>query len=110
MPHTRHKSYLRTHRLKAALTLGELAGLLGVSTSAVWNYETGIRSASAELLVASEAIFGVGAGRIFPALYNSVEEDLALRALELSGKLAGREDPASLKKLALIKGIPDRLH
>jgi len=104
------KSYLRTHRLKAALTLRELAGLLGITITAVWYYEVGERDIPAEVLVASEVIFGVSASKIFPALYNSVEEDLAIRALELHDQLAGREDLASLRKLALISGIPGRLH
>jgi transcriptional regulator with XRE-family HTH domain len=106
---TRHTSYLRRHRLKAALTLCELAGLLGVSTGAVWNYEAGEREVPAELLIASEVIFGVSAATIFPALYNSVNEDLAARARELHDRLEKRGDAMALKKLALISSIPDRL-
>jgi transcriptional regulator with XRE-family HTH domain len=105
----RPTSYLRSHRLKAAFTLCELAGLLGVSTTAIWNYEAGCRDIPADVLVASEAIFGASAARIFPHLYNSVAEDLMLRAQELRETLAGRGDPASLKKLALLGGIEDRL-
>lgn len=110
MPRVPQKSYLKAHRLKAGLTLGELAGLLGVTPKTVWNYEAGVRQPSARLVIAAEVIFGVSAHKIFPALYNATEEDLAIRALVLYDQLTGREDPAALKKLALIGGIPGRLH
>ena len=110
MPRVPQKSYLRAHRLKAGLSLLELAGLLGVTPKTLWNYEAGVRQPPARLIIAAEAIFGVSAYRIFPALYNGIEEDLAIRALAFYDKLAGREDPASRKKLALVGGIPGRLH
>lgn len=103
------KNYLRTYRLRAALTLAELGGLLGISENTLWRYELGIRAVPAEIVIASETIFGVAGAQIFPALYNSVEENLAIQALELHRRLAQRSDAASLKKLALISGIPARL-
>jgi transcriptional regulator with XRE-family HTH domain len=110
MPRPRYKTYLKAHRLKAALTQAEVAGLLGLTPNAVSQYELGKRGIPVEVLIASEVIFGVSAAKLFPALYNGVEEDLAIRALELHERLAGLEDPKSRKKLALIGGIPGSLH
>lgn len=109
MSRTHAKNYLRTYRLRAALTLAELGSLLGVSENTLWRYELGIRSVPAEVVIASETIFGVAGALIFPALYNGVEENLAIRALELHDRLADRSDAASLKKLAVISSIPARL-
>jgi transcriptional regulator with XRE-family HTH domain len=109
MPRKPGKNYLRTHRLRAALTLAELSGLFGISESTLARYELGLRPVPAEVVIASETIFGGTGAVLFPALYNSVEEDLAIRALALHDELAGRTDPVSLKKLALISGIPGRL-
>lgn len=103
------KNYLRKHRLQAALTLGEVSGLLGISKYTLSRYELGLRPLPAEIVIASETIFGVGGATIFPALYNRVDEEVPIRALTLLDRLVGRSDPTTLKKLALISGIPDRL-
>jgi transcriptional regulator with XRE-family HTH domain len=103
------KNYLRTHRLRAALSQAELSALLGVAENTLSRYELGYRPIPAEIIIASETIFGVSGAALFPALYNGVEEDLAIRALALHDRLAGRTDARSLKKLALISGIPNRL-
>jgi transcriptional regulator with XRE-family HTH domain len=109
MSRTHAKNYLRTYRLRAALTLAELGALLGISENTLWRYELGARAVPAEVVIASETIFGVAGTQIFPALYNSVDENLAVRSVELQDRLAKRSDAASLKKLALISGIPARL-
>lgn len=103
------KNYLRKYRLQAALSQFEVSELLGICRTALSRYELGLRPPTAELVVASELIFGISGTMLFPALCNGVEEDLAIRALALHDNLVGRTDPASLKKLALISGIPNRL-
>lgn len=103
------KNYLRKHRLQAALSLHEVSELLGVSKNALSRYELGLRVPPAEVLIASEIVFGVSGATLFPALHNGVDEDLPARALALRDRLAGRSDPAAQKKLALISGIADRL-
>jgi transcriptional regulator with XRE-family HTH domain len=103
------KNYLRKHRMQAALSLRELGALLGIHKGTLQRYEEGLRPLPAEIVIASEIIFGVNSAIIFPALYNGVEEEVPIRALALHDRLAGRSDPVSLKKLALIRGIPDRL-
>ena len=109
MAHNPEKNYLRTHRLRAALTLAELSGLFGISENTLARYELGLRPIPTEVVIASETIFGAKGATLFPALYNNVEENLAIRALALHDRLAGRTDPSALKKLALINGIPGRL-
>jgi transcriptional regulator with XRE-family HTH domain len=106
----RTQQYLKAHRRKAALTLEEMGLLLGLSAGAVSQYELGKRRVPAEVMVACEAIFGTSASKIFPTLVNSVEEDLAVRTRALRDRLIDRVDLASKKKLALIGGIPSRLH
>jgi transcriptional regulator with XRE-family HTH domain len=109
MPPKRHKNYLRKYRLRAALSQREVSELLGIRRTSLSRYELGLRVPTAEIVIAVETIFGVGGAVLFPALYNSVEEELAIRALALHNRLAGLTDLASLKKLALISGIPGRL-
>lgn len=109
MPRRRPNSYLKTNRLKAALSQAELGKLLGFTADAVSKYELEQRGISAKVLIATEIIFGASAADLFPALYEAVEEELGPRALSLHGALAGREDPASKKKRALIEAIPARL-
>ncbi len=109
MSRTPQKNYLRTYRRGAGLSLGELAALLGVHTSTLERYEAGVRRMPADVVRAAEIVFGMNAARIFPALYNTVEEELPIRALTLHDHLQGRTDEGSLKKLALIRGIPNRL-
>jgi transcriptional regulator with XRE-family HTH domain len=108
MSRTPGKNYLKRHRLRTALTLRELAALFGISENTLARYEQGLRHVPAEIVLASERIFGVSGPALFPALYNSVEEDLAARALELHDRLAGRLELGALKKRALMSGIENR--
>ena len=109
MLHKPAKNYLRKYRLQAALSQCEVSELLGISINALSRYELGLRVPPAEVVIASEIVFGVSAAVIFPALYNGVGEDLPIRALALHDRLAVRSDPAVLKKHALINGIANRL-
>ena len=104
------KNYLRRHRLRTALTLRELGALLGIAESTLTRYEQGLRAVPAEIVIASERIFGVSGAALFPALYNGVEEELAARALALHERLAGRVDTGALKKRALTGTIESRFH
>ena len=110
MSRTPTRNYLRRHRLRTALTLRELGALLGISKSALIRYELGLRPVPAEIVIASERVFGVSGSALFPALYNGVEEDLAIRAFELHDRLAGRLDLGALKKRSLISTIESRFH
>lgn len=109
MSRTPSKNYLRKYRLRAALSQWEVSALLGISKNALSRYELGLRVPPAEVVIASEIVFGVKAATIFPALHNGLGEELPLRALALRDRLTDRTDAATLKKLAVINGIPDRV-
>ena len=109
MPRRRLNSYLKTNRLKAALSQRELGELLGLGDTAISNYEVEYRPVSAKVLIASEIIFGVTAAELFPVLYGAERESLRKRATKLVERLEGREDPASRKKLKVLAGIPEGL-
>ena len=91
------------------MTQAELGELLGTTKDAVSKMERGERPVSVQVLIATSIIFGVSAAELFPALYDAVEEDLAIRALHFSARFEGFEDPASKKKFDLVSGIPNRL-
>jgi len=103
------KNYLRKHRLRAALSQREVSTLLGISKNTLSRYELGLRVPTAEVVIASALLFGVGGDMIFPQLYNSIEEDLPVRALAMQERLGDETGPAIEKKLALITGIPNRV-
>ena len=103
------KNYLRRYRLQAALSQSEVSELLGISPNALSRYELGLRVPPADVVIASAIVFGISPATIFPALYNSVDEEISIRVLALQERLADRSDPAAFKKLALINGIPNRL-
>lgn len=109
MPRKYRQTYLKTQRRKAGLSQLDLGELLGISSHAVGKYESGIRHVPATVLIAAEIIFAERAATIFPSLYNSVEEDLAIRALALHDRLARSSDPISAKKLKFVSGIPNKL-
>ena len=103
------KNYLRKHRLQAALSQCEVSELLGISKNALSRYELGLRVPPAGVVIASEILFAIRGAAIFPALYNTIGEELCIRALALYGRLSQRSDAAALKKLALISGVPNRV-
>ncbi|MEI9933153.1 MAG: helix-turn-helix transcriptional regulator [Rhizomicrobium sp.] len=107
MPHL--AIYLKTYRLKSALTQAELGELLGVSGDAVSKYERGLRNISVELLIVAKIIFGADPAEIIPARVDELEDALGRRALALHTRLAGRIDAGSQKKLALLERIPSRI-
>lgn len=109
MPNATAKNYLRRHRLRAALTLRELGALLGIAENTLARYEQGLRRVPAEIVIASAIIFGVSEAALFPALYNGVEENLAVRTVELKDQLADQQNLGVLKKRALMDGIQSRL-
>jgi transcriptional regulator with XRE-family HTH domain len=109
MSKNRLSSYLVTHRKKWGLNQSELGALLGLSRQAISNYELEIRPVPAELIVASELLFGEPFFEVFPAFSEAIEDDIGARALALEAKLLRRTDAKSLKKLALLSGIPGRV-
>ena len=82
------RCYLRTHRKMSGLTQSELAALLGSR-----HYTHVIRLEKDEFLprieeaLACEVLFGISPSKMFPRLYEQIEEGLLRRAYDLYEKL-----------------------
>lgn len=99
---------VRALRRRFALNQKELAGLLGLSQSAVSRLESRGEPATLETTLALQVIFGEQPKLLFHERYASVEDAVMRRAAELDRKLRGKTDPASLKKLELLEGMVKR--
>jgi transcriptional regulator with XRE-family HTH domain len=73
-------SYLHTLRKQRGLSQSDLAALLGISVSALSRIERRTRRPTAELMVATEMIFGERAEKMFPGFYREIEREVAERA------------------------------
>ena len=87
-----------------------MAFLLGSgSGSQVSEYEQLRRQPGVESMLACQAIFGEPVDKLFPGLYEKVEEKTKRRAQELSDKLKQSGDSEKTqRKLALLKEIMER--
>lgn len=102
-------NYVRTYRLRHALTRRELALLIGQrSATAISRFESGQRVPRLRSALALQVIFGPMPHDIFPGIYEDVEEDVMRRALQLREQLEGRTDRRSSAKLELLDAIPAR--
>lgn len=100
--------YLRSQRLAAGLSQFELGKLLGVSEDVISNCEVGRSVPRSAMVLGCELVFGKHPAKLFPALYEIVQEAIGIRAAALDERLRGRTDPSSLKKLRLLKRIAER--
>jgi len=108
MPRQKLDNYLKTNRLRWGLSQQELGKLFDICKDAVSKCELGKRTPSVNVLLTSEMIFGLPPDKLFPVLYKSLQDKLGARALALHTRLARRMDKASLRKRALLEGIPGR--
>lgn len=106
MHHFPYPSYLGTHRKRWSLTQPELGALLGdLSGSLISKYEKLARRPSVQALIGSEFVFGESARRLFPALYASIELEVATRAAIFAETLAGDSGRNALVKRELLEAI-----
>jgi transcriptional regulator with XRE-family HTH domain len=101
-------NYLRTLRLQWGLTQPELAGLLGITESALSKFETQALAPTKNLILGIEVIFGQTAREAFPALYAQTERNIMRRAAVFSARLELRSDDASKMKHQLLTDIIER--
>ncbi len=97
-------SYLRLARLKSGFTEGEIAYLTGrTSGSIISRLEAQQRHPSLAEGFGFEILFGSDAYELFPALFNTVEEEIMRRAYELYEQLQGDPSKKTRDKLATLE-------
>lgn len=101
-------SYLHTLRKQWGLSQPDLAALLGVTGSALCRFENLSRRPTAELIIATEVIFGHGAKDVFPAFYRDIERVIVDRARTQHKRLESETDPAVREKLRLLTEVIER--
>ena len=95
----RVKTYLRTFRRRSGLTQAEVAFLLGVHSGAkVSRYERLSRRPSFLTALGLQAVFGVPAETLLPAISAEVERKIMARAHLLSRRLERHSDSARTKR------------
>jgi transcriptional regulator with XRE-family HTH domain len=102
-------SYLHTLRKQWGLSQPELAALFDISPSGVSRLENLSRRPTAEIIVASEVIFGHGAKEVFPGFYHATERKIVERSHTLYQELETRSDLAAREKLRLLMEIHERV-
>lgn len=96
-------NYMRTHRKRWGLTQKELARLIGEkSGTQVSRYERLLRKPKLHIALACQVIFGELPHRVFPKLFEKVEEGVIERAYELYQELEKSTTKAAKRKLALL--------
>jgi transcriptional regulator with XRE-family HTH domain len=90
------------------LTQPELAGLLGITESALSKFETQALAPTKNLILGIEVIFGHGAREAFPALYAQTERNIMRRAAAYSKRLELNRDDAANLKLRLLDEMIER--
>ncbi len=95
-------NYLRTLRLQWGLSQLELAGLLGITESALSKFESQALAPTKNLMLGVQVIFGQDARQAFPALYAQAERTIMRRASSFSVRLEEQGDAASKRKLKLL--------
>jgi transcriptional regulator with XRE-family HTH domain len=90
------------------LTQPELAGLLGVTESALSKFESQALAPTKKLMLGVQVIFGQDARKAFPALYAQSERTIMRRAAAFSVRLEECGDAASKRKLKLLSEMIQR--
>ncbi len=108
MSRCRPNHYLKTARLSACLTQAELGALLGVSVDVVGNVERDRTIPSLAFVLGCTLLFGKSSEKLFPYLYNTVQEELGHRAAILDRELRGQKDRASGRKRACLSAMAKR--
>jgi len=97
------RNYLSLHRKRWALSLRELALLLGhASRSVISRLELGQGRPSLPFAIRCEAVFGVGVAELFPDLFEENHDVVMRHAARLDLQLRGRTDAGAARKRALL--------
>jgi transcriptional regulator with XRE-family HTH domain len=102
-------TYLRKERRTAGLTQDELAQLLGLSSRAhVSALERGLRSPTAQQVLAAQLIFGKTALQLFPHLTVEVQDRVAKVAKMLLKDVETHASPRAQRKTLLLRQLLSR--
>src|SRR3546814_12207003 len=106
------RNYLRSWRMRWALSQKQLAHLLGFQTCAhLSKYEHDQRLPSLRSALACEIIFGVPVSTLFEGLHADVEEEVMRRANALFERVGLRTDAAGSRQrellMAMLARAPD---
>ena len=108
MPRNRLTSYLKTARLHSGLSQQEVGDLIGISRSMVAKIESGDRP-SRRFVLEAEVLFGSSGRDLFPAVYQTFETELILRAFELELRLADKMTAVARHKRSFLNALINRL-
>lgn len=103
-------NYLRTHRLKTALSQDDVAFLLGLESGAnVSRHETGARVPELERVLAYAVLYQTQVEVLYPEECRQVEADISSRAPELAERVE-KEAPSPLRerKLSVLRDLAAR--
>jgi transcriptional regulator with XRE-family HTH domain len=102
-------NYVRTHRGRHAVTLKDVAFLIGhKSGSPIAQIERGDGPPSIKTALALQIVFGAAPRELFPGLYETVEDEVMRQGHAFRATLDGKTDPASNAKRDLIDEMAAR--
>ena len=104
----RYRIFVRTRRMRWALSQKDLAGLLNRSPTRLSRYENGEDSPDLETALGLQVVFGDSPRALFPALYTAIEEKVMSRAAKLDKQLSGKIGHAADTQRRLLKGMTHR--
>jgi len=94
---------LRTHRRAWALDQQELASLIGIaSASHISRVERSKVVPGLKFVLAAEIVFGVHAKKLFPALFNALEEEVVRNLYTFGERLKEDTSLAATRKHQLV--------
>lgn len=102
-------NYLRTHRKRQALSLDEMADLLGLTGAAVSRHERGDGKPSYESVIAYRFIHRASIGKLFAGDVGTVEGEVRKRARKVLDAVK-RQEPSAVRqrKLGVLSDIANR--
>jgi transcriptional regulator with XRE-family HTH domain len=102
-------TYLRTYRLRSALTQREIASLLGLKSGThISRLEKGKRQPSHLAIVALTYFFDLPLEQLFPALSNDIQDDVVRHAYDLYIELQGKPSKTTKAKLDFLEAMLSR--
>jgi hypothetical protein len=103
-------NYLRTHRLKTALSQDDTAFLLGLESGAnVSRHETGARVPDLVRVLAYAALYHTQVEVLYPEEYRRVEADISSRAGVLAERVRkAAPSPLRERKLSVLRDLEAR--